>query len=67
MAYKALAFENYRLTHKADYRGDPSIEAGDSVLIENDFQKSKVFILKHLITFDSNGLTGSISGVGVDE
>lgn len=67
VAYKALAFENYRLTHKADYRGDPSIEAGDSVFIENDFKKSKVFVLKHLITFNSSGLTGSISGVGVDE
>ena len=49
-AWKLMDSLNVVTLPITEYRGDPSIEAGDSVFIENDFQKSKVFILKHLIT-----------------
>lgn len=66
VATAGLAYAKQRLTHSAEYRGDPSIEAGDCVTVENDFAKPEVFLLKHVITFDSSGVTGKIEGIGVD-
>lgn len=66
VAQAYMAFKNLRLTHIVDYRGDMSIEAADSLTIQNDFTKSKVIVMTHSLTFDTEGLTGTITGRGLD-
>lgn len=65
VAQAALAYYNLRLKHSVSYRGDMTIEAGDTVKIENDYAKSDVCVLSHELTFDDNKISGTIKGVGL--
>ncbi|NCC17194.1 MAG: hypothetical protein EOM28_12890 [Clostridia bacterium] len=66
VAQAYMDFKNLRLTHTVDYRGDMSIEAADGLTIQNDFTKSEVIVMTHVLTFDIEGLTGTITGRGLD-
>ncbi|MCI5680181.1 MAG: hypothetical protein MR278_09465 [Bacteroidales bacterium] len=61
-----MDYKNLRLSHTAQYRGDMSIEAADGITIQNDFAHSEVIVMTHSLTFDTEGLTGSIVGRGLD-
>lgn len=61
-----MAYRNLRLEHSVSYRGDMSLEAGDAVTIENDFEHSEVIILKSIITFSTEGVMGKIVGRGLN-
>lgn len=65
VAQAALAYYGLRLTHSVRYRGDMSIEAGDTVRIENDYALSDVCVLEHEITYDADQISGSAKGVGL--
>lgn len=57
-------YNNYRLNHQVEYRGDMSIEAGDSVGVSNDYGVSNVMILSNAINYDvSKKISGSIEGI----
>lgn len=66
VAQTYMAYKNLRLTHSVPYRGDMSLEASDSVTIQNDFEESEVVILKHSLSFSAEGLTGTIVGRGLN-
>jgi hypothetical protein len=38
----------------------------DGLTIQNDFTKSEVIVMIHSLTFDTEGLTGTITGMGLD-
>lgn len=60
----ALAYYAKRLKYGATYRGDPSLEAGDAVQVQNDYGLSNVLITEHTLTWDAdNKLIGSFEGV----
>lgn len=60
-----MAYKNLRLSHTVEYRGDMSLEAADGITIQNDFEDSEVMILRHALTFTTEGLTGTIDGRGL--
>lgn len=66
VAQAYLDYKNLRLSHAVQYRGDMSLEAGDAITIQNDFVHSEVVVMIHTLTFDAEGLTGSITGKGLD-
>lgn len=65
VATAALSYYALRLDYEQKYRGDPSIECGDTVSVENDYGTSGVVALEHTIEFDQNGMSGEIKGAGV--
>lgn len=65
VAQAYMDYKNLRLTHTAEYRGDMSLEAADGITIQNDFEDSEVVILKHALSFTTDGLTGTITGRGL--
>lgn len=65
VAQAALAYYALRLSHSVQYRGDMSIEAGDTVKIENDYARSDVCVLSHEITYDADKISGHVKGVGL--
>lgn len=65
VAQAALAYYAMRLRYTVQYRGDPSMEAGDTVRIENDYALSDVCVQSHELSFDENKLSGKVKGVGV--
>lgn len=61
----ALAYYALRLSYTSDYRGDPSIKAGDVVEIENDYESRGALIMEHRITWsEADKLNGSVKGMG---
>lgn len=65
VANAALAYYDMRLNYEQEYRGDMAIEAGDNVTVQNDYGTSEVVVLEHVLSWDENGLTGTINGLGV--
>lgn len=66
VAQAALAYYGLRLSYSVSYRGDPSIEAGDTVQIENDYALSGVCVFEHEIEFDADKkMSATLKGVGV--
>ncbi|MBQ9091015.1 MAG: hypothetical protein IJY52_01945 [Anaerotignum sp.] len=66
VAQAYMDYKNLRLEHTASYRGDMSLEAADGVTIQNDFEESEVIIMRHALTFTTEGLTGTIVGRGLN-
>ncbi len=64
VAAAALNFYSLRLKFEESYRGDMSIETGDNVTLETDYDDSEVMILEHNLTWDESGLDGTIKGLG---
>lgn len=60
----ALSYYAMRLSQSVNYRGDMSIESGDTVTVENDYGDSNVFITSNTLAWDAdNKLAGSFKGV----
>lgn len=66
VAQTYMDYKNLRLEHTVSYRGDMSLEAADGITIQNDFEDSEVMILRHVITFTTEGLEGTIVGRGLN-
>lgn len=66
VAEAALNYYALRLNFESSYRGDPTIQAGDSVTVENDYGNRGIVVTEHDLTRDENGLSGTVKGLGVD-
>ena len=65
VADKALDYYGRRLSYDVKYRGDMSLEQGDTLSVETDYGNSAVLITENIISFGNTHLDGSAKGVGI--